>query len=211
MPQPRTDELTQFEEKIRCGTATRADVDRLVELLWERYAERIFGFVFSRVGDFETATDLCQNTFVKALLSYRKQRDPSRIPRVNFEAWLFKIAFNEIRMWWRKRNPTVRLEDTPERDLREIEVPSPAETQVIREARKRKQLSLLEQCMEELTPVQRKVLVWRIVDNLSMEEIAHEVSRKVGAVRVMKHRALKQVRECIEQGQKALDSVKPNG
>lgn len=77
-------------------------------LLYEKYYRQVFVFVFRRTGNDELAGDLVSNTFLKALLSLKKYEYKG----VPFSAWLFRIAINEVNMFFRKseRERTVSLE-----------------------------------------------------------------------------------------------------
>lgn len=82
--------------------AARADPQQFAPL-YERYFPEIFRFLLRRAQQRELAADLTQQTFLKALLSIEKYRDHG----VPFRAWLYRIALNEIRMYWRKRREVV--------------------------------------------------------------------------------------------------------
>jgi RNA polymerase sigma-70 factor, ECF subfamily len=67
-------------------------------LLYEKYYKPVFVFVFRRVGEEEIAADIVSNTFLKAMLAL-----PKYIFRgLPFSAFLFRIAMNEINMYYRK-------------------------------------------------------------------------------------------------------------
>jgi RNA polymerase sigma-70 factor (ECF subfamily) len=60
-----------------------------VERLYEDYRRPILAHLVRLLGDRETAEDLCQETFIKALRAWA-QRDP----HANVSAWLYRIATN---------------------------------------------------------------------------------------------------------------------
>lgn len=67
--------------------------------VYDVYYGKIFAFLFRSVLDHELAEDLTSNTFLKAL-DYIK-RKPKFIE--NFSAWLYKIASNELLLYYRKK------------------------------------------------------------------------------------------------------------
>lgn len=80
-------------------------------LLYEKYFEQIFRFVFKRLsGDEETAGDLTQQTFIKAMANMDKYTDKG----LPFSSWLYRIAQNEVSMHFRsaKKTITVSVEQT---------------------------------------------------------------------------------------------------
>lgn len=80
------------------------------DVLYDRYYKSIFVFVFRRTGNEELTADLTSQVFLKALINIEKYIYKG----VPFSAWLFRIAFNEINMYFRKNNTerVVSLEGT---------------------------------------------------------------------------------------------------
>lgn len=70
------------------------------DVLYDRYYKPIFVFVFRRTGDEELTADITSQVFLKALINIKKYEYKG----VPFSAWLFRIAFNEINMYFRKNN-----------------------------------------------------------------------------------------------------------
>jgi RNA polymerase sigma-70 factor, ECF subfamily len=69
-------------------------------VLYERYFEQLYRFVFKRLGgDEEAAGDLVQQTFIKAMANIAKYEDRG----LPFSAWLYRIAQNEVNMFFRSR------------------------------------------------------------------------------------------------------------
>ncbi|MDF2436948.1 MAG: polymerase, sigma-24 subunit, subfamily [Bacteroidota bacterium] len=73
-------------------------------ILYDKYYKQIFIFVHRRTGEEELTADLVSQVFLKALVNIKKYE----FKGVPFSAWLFRIAFNEINMYFR-RNNAVRI------------------------------------------------------------------------------------------------------
>lgn len=69
-------------------------------VLYDRYYKPIFLFVFKRVNDENSTADITSVVFLKALVNIKKYQYKG----VPFSAWLYRIAFNEINMYFRKSN-----------------------------------------------------------------------------------------------------------
>jgi len=85
-------------------------------VLYDKYFESIFRFIFKRLGgDEETSGDLSQQTFIKAMANLDKYEDRG----FPFSSWLYRIAQNEVLMFFReqKRNITVSIEERTVLDL----------------------------------------------------------------------------------------------
>lgn len=80
-------------------------------VLYEKYYKQVFVFIFRRTGSEEVTADIVSNTFLKAMLSLNKYEYRG----VPFSAWLFRIATNEMNMFFRKtgkeRNVSLDVSD----------------------------------------------------------------------------------------------------
>ena len=70
------------------------------DVLYDKYYKSIFVFVYRRTGNEELSADITSQVFLKALINIPK----FEYKGVPFSAWLFRIAFNEINMYFRKNN-----------------------------------------------------------------------------------------------------------
>jgi len=70
------------------------------DVLYEKYFKSIFVFIYRRTGNEELSDDITSQVFLKALINIKKYE----FKGVPFSAWLFRIAFNEINMYFRKNN-----------------------------------------------------------------------------------------------------------
>ncbi len=74
--------------------------------LYEMYFERIFRFIFKRLGgDENVAADLTQQSFMKAMANIRRYEDRG----LSFCSWLYRIAQNEVNMYFRSLQKTATI------------------------------------------------------------------------------------------------------
>lgn len=77
--------------------------------LYEHYFEQMYRFVFKRLGgNEEIAGDLTQQTFIKAMANLTKYEDRG----LPFSAWLYRIAQNEVNMYFRSQKKAYTVEIT---------------------------------------------------------------------------------------------------
>ena len=78
------------------------------EILYNRYHEQIFRYLYSRVDNTHLAADLTSQVFYKALLNIENYS----FRGVPFASWLYRIAYNEMNMHFRKdvKNRTVNID-----------------------------------------------------------------------------------------------------
>ena len=157
--------------------------------LYRRYVDRVYGYCFYLLGDHHDAEDATERTFVAALAAIDRYRDEGS----TFRAWLFRIAHNQLAnaLRARQRHPAASLDAVPE-PLTQADpagVLSRAE-----EARG------LRHALDRLPDDRRQVVVLRFVDGLSAREIGAVLGRSEGAVRVLQHRALRELAAMLDGG-----------
>ena len=104
-PHHKTDKDLELElQQIGAAKQNPARFD----VLYDRYYKSIFVFIYRRTDDEELSADITSQVFLKALINIKKYEYKG----VPFSAWLFRIAFNEINMYFRKSKGqrTVSLE-----------------------------------------------------------------------------------------------------
>jgi RNA polymerase sigma-70 factor (ECF subfamily) len=157
--------------------------------LYRRYLDRVYGYCFYLLGDHHDAEDVTERTFVAALAAIDGYRDQG----ATFRAWLFRIAHNQLAnaLRARQRQRTAPIDAVPE----PVSHVDPAgllsraeETRALRRA------------LDRLPDDRRQVVVLRFVDGLSAREIGAVLGRSEGAVRVLQHRALRQLADVIVAG-----------
>lgn len=84
--------------------------------LYERYFDQIYRFVYKRLGGLEdVAGDLTQQTFMKAMANLHKYEERG----LPFSSWLYRIAQNEVMMYFRSQK-SVRHVEIEERKLKDL-------------------------------------------------------------------------------------------
>lgn len=84
-------------------------------LIYEKYFERIYLFIYKRVQDEAKAGDLCQDAMLKAMFNIHKYENRG----APFSAWLYRIASNEVNMFFRKSKNKIQVE-IQEHDLKVV-------------------------------------------------------------------------------------------
>ena len=157
--------------------------------LYRRYLDRVYGYCFYLLGDHHDAEDVTERTFVSALAAIDGFRDEG----ATFRAWLFRIAHNQLvnALRSRHRQRAASLEAVTEPRT----VADPAGLLGLAEEARG-----LRRALEQLSDDRRQVVVLRFVDGLSAREIGAVIGRSEGAVRVLQHRALRQLAEMLAAG-----------
>src|SRR5258708_27333190 len=87
----------EIREEYKVIEQSRKDI-RSFGILYEKYFDRIFNFIYRQTDDKELAADLCAQTFLLALKNIQKYE----FRGVPVSAWFYKIAGNEVNKHYRK-------------------------------------------------------------------------------------------------------------
>lgn len=165
------------------GDVRAAQADRSAfGALYRRYLDRVYGYAFYLLGDHHDAEDVTERTFLAALDAIDRFRDEG----ATFRSWLFRIAHNQIANALRSR---ARRRASP---LEAVSEPV-ADADPAREAGAADDARRVRGALAELSDDRRQVIVLRFVDGLSAREIGAVLGRSEGAVRVLQHRALREL------------------
>lgn len=155
--------------------------------LYRRYLDGVYGYSFYLLGDHHDAEDVTERTFVAALGAIDMFRDEG----ATFRAWLFRIAHNQLANALRARG---RHRSTSLDAVAEVSAgDDPAML-----AGRAEEARRLRRALDQLSDDRRQVIVLRFVDGLSAREIGAVLGRSEGAVRVLQHRALRQMADLLE-------------
>lgn len=165
----------------------QAEEPRLLSILFERHHRRIYNYLLRMSGNRATAEDLTSEVFIRVLkyrMSYRRE--------ARFTTWLYQVARNLFLDHVEKKRPEDSLDDLPDATTAEQETPddlflSRQESQLIREA------------MNRLPPRKREVLYLSRYRDMKYEDIATVMGCTEGAVKILVHRSLKELREIYLQ------------
>jgi RNA polymerase sigma-70 factor, ECF subfamily len=153
-------------------------------LLYDHYQPRIYRFVFIKVGRREEAEDLTHQVFLNAwqnIQSYKHLGYP-------FSSWLYQIARNQVIDFYRTRKPEVELA-AAETDY--AAVLDDHENLVADKL----ELEKIMLAVAKLKPLYQDIVIMRFVEELSLKEVAEATGRSQGAVKLLQHRAMKQLKD----------------
>ena len=177
---------TAFDSNL-IAAAKSGDREAFTEI-YRMHSQRVYRHICYITGDAHEADDLTNETFIQAWKSIPKYEDRG----VPIEHWLLKIGHRMATHHLKRRKPVqdiedVKLEDSSERHQPEHLVEVAGEVDTLRAA------------VIQLPEVQRQVIVWRFIEDMTYDEVAGLLGKSTGAVRVIQFRALRQLRELLSQ------------
>lgn len=161
-------------------TAAVTDPRRFT-VLYDRYFGDVFRFVLSRSGDRDLTADLVQDTFLKAMLALPRYEQRG----LPFRAWLYRIAFNELRMHWRRKKEVLI-------DFSYKQVQGLSEEMGLN--LDEDDMQRLARALSQLDEARSQLIQLRFMDGLSFLEIGQVLGIGEDAAKMRTHRTLGQLR-----------------
>jgi len=170
-----------------------ANQRKIFSSIYDKYVDKIYRFIFIKVSSQEIAEDLCSETFLRGWQAFKEREDIENPP-----AFLYQIARNLIIDHYREKGKAkiVSAEYTPIVDPRE---------DLEEKAVLGSDIDNIRTALVSLDGEYQDVIIYRYLDELSISEIAKIMEKSEGAVRVTLHRALKTLRDELNQP-RVLDS-----
>lgn len=159
-------------------------------VLYRRYLDRVYGYAYHQLGDHHDAEDVTERIFLDAMRGIGRYRDEG----AGFRSWLFRIAHNTVSNAHRSRGRrrTVAIDEGYE----QVD-PTPGPQGLVLRAEERRRVR---RALDELPDDRRQVVLLRFGEGLSSREIGAVLERSEGAVRVLLHRALRDLAARLGSG-----------
>ena len=176
--------VSQRESESQLVERAKSDPEAFGEL-YERYVDRIYNYIYYRVGNHHDAEDLTARTFFRALDHIDRYVDRG----IPFSAWLYRIAHNLVANWHRDRarHKTISLEGL-------LRLPG-QENNPEREAERNEEREALLAAIRRLSPDRQQLLILKFSERLSNAEIGRIMGRTEGAIKSLYHRTLIALRD----------------
>lgn len=160
---------------------------------YDLYVDQIFRFVYFKVGSKEEADDLTSIVFLKTW-NYIQDSRPEDFKTL--KSLIYKIARTSIIDYYRK-NSNFNKVAFENKEGEPIDIKDEKQD-IARQAEINSDFGIIEQKLQELKDEYREVIILRFIDELNIKEIAAILDKPKNNVRVLVHRALKALRELME-------------
>lgn len=184
--------ITKWREKNALSRLKSGDQEAFIKA-YDDYADDLYRFAYFKLGDEESAKDLVSVIFLKAwnYIQTNSLKDAKTL-----RALLYRIARNAIIDHYRDKGlaSELSLEDAPQA----LELPddSPNQEEFLDQ---KADLALIQEKLLLLKDEYREMIIWRFIEDLSLEEIANITEKKKGNVRVLLHRSLAALKDLINE------------
>jgi len=161
--------------------------------LYDEYVEKIYRYIFFRVGSQQLAQDLTSEVFLKSW-QYINNSQKLENPR----AFIYQVARNLIADTYRQKDQTpLSLEEISDNKISDKisdKNDGPAE-----KVDQSFEIEAIKNALINLNQDYQEIVIWRYLDELEIKEIALIVNKSEGAVRTLLCRALKELKNVLKK------------
>ncbi|MFC4146416.1 ECF subfamily RNA polymerase sigma factor, BldN family [Micromonospora mangrovi] len=187
-PSDPATEVWSLVERAQAGEA------EAFGLLYDRYVDTVFRFVYFRVGNRQLAEDLTSDTFLRALKRIGSFTWQGR----DLGAWLVTIARNLVADHF--KSGRYRLEvttgDVLDADREDRGPEGSPEAAVVEHITN---VALLT-AVKQLNPEQQECIVLRFLQGFSVAETARAMGKNEGAIKALQYRAVRALARLLPDG-----------
>ena len=175
------------EQQALLEKARRADTVALGEI-YDQYADKIYAYIYHRVGQAELAEDLTGQVFMRMLEAIHS----GQAWRTSFSGWLYRIAHNLVIDHYRRRSRASFV------DIDEVPPISETDGEPSRSVQASMDRESLQAALSQLTEDQAQVITLRFLEELSIAEVATIMERNEGAIKALQYRAVIALRRIMQ-------------
>lgn len=155
--------------------------------LYNAYVDKIYKYIYYKVGNAPDAEDLCEQVFLKAWEAIGRYTWCG----YPFSSWLYKLAHNLVVDHYRTKREVLPLNDILSTSDEPIVDPEAALNLSLDAAE-------LADAIAQLTDEQRQVISLKFIEGYDNAEISQMLNKKEGAIRALQYRALRSLQVILE-------------
>jgi RNA polymerase sigma-70 factor (ECF subfamily) len=156
--------------------------------VYDQYADRIYAYIYRRVGQAEVAEDLTGQVFMRMLEAIRRDQGW----RSSFSGWLYRIAHNLVVDYYRRRGRVTLI------DIDEATPIRATEGDPVRSTESLLNREQLRAALLQLTEEQAEVITLRFMEERSIAEVADLMDKTEGAIKALQYRAVLALRRVMQ-------------
>lgn len=178
-------------EMIALISAAQRGDPKAYDQLYNLYSDKLFRYLYVRLGEREPAEDLMAEVFVRLVRMLPRYRINSARPVAAFSAWLYRIAANLLTDHYRRQRFRRHADLADQAHLVAAD-PSPHHRAETGES-----ATDVWAAVSQLGAEQQAVILYRFAEQCSLVEVADLMGKSMGAVKALQHRALANLRQLL--------------
>jgi RNA polymerase sigma-70 factor (ECF subfamily) len=160
--------------------------------LFNLYYKPIFGYIFRRVGDFDDTADIASDSFLKA----SRQIDKFEYRGISIKVWLYRVAINEVNLYFRHQKKHANLfENNSFDDIEQFKKYVEEDKKSLeKELVRHEQFLSVMNKLKELPIKYQEVISLRYFEGKEIKEIGEILGLKEGTLKSLISRGLEKLR-----------------
>ena len=175
------------------------DENAFAELV-RKYQKQVHALAWRKVGDFHTAEEITQDTFLRVYKKLATLRDPRR-----FAGWLYRIAARQCHAWLRKKRIQTQALEDPDIELIEGGTYSQYIAEEQEKAATEAQRDIVQRLLARLRESERTVVTLHYFGEMTCEEISQFLGVSASTVKSRLRRARLRLKKAEPMIQEALE------
>ncbi|MFC1859017.1 sigma-70 family RNA polymerase sigma factor [Thermodesulfobacteriota bacterium] len=148
-----------------------------------RHKDKVFNLCYRFLGDYQEASDMAQEIFIKVYRSLKKFRFESA-----FSTWVYRIAVNTCKnrlksLEFRFKKRIMRIGNPEPSEAHNPSVELADESSPMTELEQKERSLMIQRAIDSLPAKKKTVVVLRDIEGLSYEEIANITGFNLGTVK----------------------------
>lgn len=182
-----------ISDAVLISNYIKGDEAALATLI-KKHQSKIYGFIYSKIGDRDVAEDIFQDTFIKVI---RTLKSDSYNEEGKFLPWVMRISHNLVVDYFRSNKKMPVKRDTDEFSIFSVMADNSPniESQLVNFQIEKD----LKKVINELPEDQKEVLIMRIYQDLSFKEISEQTGVSINTALGRMRYALLNLRKIIEK------------
>ncbi|CAM1357696.1 MULTISPECIES: RNA polymerase sigma factor [Tenacibaculum] len=168
--------------------------EHAIEILIKRHQQRLYSFIYSKIQNRDSTEDIFQDTFIKVIKTLKKGNYNEE---GKFLPWVMRIAHNLVIDFFRKSNRMPKFNNSDEFDI--FSIISDGSLNIENKIIKEQILDDVKVLIEELPEEQKEVLVMRIYNDMSFNEISENTGVSINTALGRMRYALINLRKIVEK------------
>jgi len=166
------------------------DEDAFTEL-YQHFFPRVYKFILSKTANADTADEIISKTFLK-MYEHLQNYNPAKAA---FSTWLYQIALNELKMFWRSSSYRGEHEESWAEDFNPV---APEFDEPEQQALDTERQMLIKKALEKLPERERKIIEMTYWLNYPPRKIAEVLDLKPNTVSVILKRAKESLKKYLD-------------
>ncbi|MEM7394082.1 MAG: RNA polymerase sigma factor [Verrucomicrobiota bacterium] len=165
-----------------------------LEQLLTRYESMVYSYLFRMLGNVHEAEDAIQETFIRVVKGLGRYRESGR-----FVSWLLRTAHREGLRVIKKRKRISSHEVSPDEEFATAPEPVDQQANAMESLMSKERMQELAGMLDRLPGAEREVIVLRVIQGLTFQEIADAMACPLGTALGRMRNATRRLRDMLAE------------